>query len=183
MAELQNNLERNQVYLPRLDYRRDHIVVAMNPQQVHELMHNFNQLIALLHHVMMLNNNNNNNQPVPGNNLPNGNVQILELDTEDGINNLLPLYVGAQGFIFNSAFFVEGRTGCEILWTPFILSGLVSLATIVAVLKVFFQQFTQLRDKNYWSWVAEKVAIIMMLIAFSVCLLLCCTSVLCISGR
>lgn len=128
-------------------------------------------------------NNNNNNQRFPGNNLPNGNVQIQQLDPEDGINNLLPLYVGDRGFIFNSAFFVEGRTGCEILWTPFILPGLVSLATIAAVLKVFFQKFTQLREKIYCSWVAEKVAIIMMLIAFSVCLLLCCTSVLCISGR
>lgn len=152
MAELHNNLERNQVYLPRLDYPRDHIVFAMNPQQVHE--HNFNKLIALLHHVMMQINNNNNHQRFPGNNLPNGNVQIQQLDPEDGINNLLPLYVGARGFIFNSAFFVEGRTGCEILWTPFILSGLVSSATIAAVLKVFFQKFTQLCEKNYWSWVA-----------------------------
>lgn len=192
------------VYLARLEYpRNDSVFVIRQVQEptMSQLMQVMVQIMqnnnVLLHHqLMQINNNNelmriiinNNNQLLPRNVVQTGNVQSQQLDPSrenpgDGINNLLALYVGAQGAIFNAAFFVDGRRGCEILWSRFILSGLVSLATIVAVLKIFFQQFTGLRDENFWRWFAQKAAFIVMLIAFSVCLLLCCTSVLCISQR
>lgn len=187
------------VYLARLEYPRNDSLFVIRQVQEPAMYQLMQVMVQMMHHQLMQTNNNNelmriiinnNNQLLARNVVPTGNIQSQQLDPSranpgdgNGINNLLALYVGAQGAIFNAAFFVDGRRGCEILWSRFILSGLVSLATIVAVLKIFHQQFTGLRDEKFWSWVVQKVAFIAMLIAFSVCLLLCCTSVLCISQR
>lgn len=98
----------------------------------------------------------------------NGHASQLDGDHANrsyGIYKLLNIYAVSQAGILAAVSSVRG-------WSRLVLSGLVSTAIIVVLLIKFCQQFRQLREEEYRTWVAQKAAIVVMLMAMSLCLLL-----------
>lgn len=85
-----------------------------------------------------------------------------------GIYKLLNIYAVSQAGILATVSSARRRRE----WSLLLLSGLVSTAVIVVIVLKFSQQFRQLRQEEYRAWIVQKAAIVVMLVAVSLCILL-----------
>lgn len=85
-----------------------------------------------------------------------------------GIYKLLNIYAVSQAGILATVSSARRR----IEWSLFLLSGFVSVAIIGVIVFKLFQQFRQLRKEEYRSWIAQKAATVVLLMAVSLCILL-----------
>ena len=151
-----------------------HIVI---PMAALELQLQQIQLLCYINQLLQINNDN--NQVLAGT-VANDQNHIA------GIYNLINLYAVNVGAIFSAFFSVEGSLRCQTRWNPFIISLVISTTILVAIVRIYFQRFHLMRGRGqlpnsiarHWTWIAQRVVFVLLLMAFSVYLAFYCTTLL-----
>lgn len=163
-----------------VEYAINHVVIAIAMMQLMQV-HNNNEVLRL-NVIDDVNGENSQLDPelanptselLPGNVIEDENGHNSQPDGDHsnrsyGIYKLLNIYAVSQAGILATVSSARRRRE----WSLLLLSGLVSIAIIVVIVLKFSQQFRQLRKEEYNAWIAQKAAIVVMLVAVSLCILL-----------